>query len=226
MAKAGYRERRIRPVWPIYFAGIVFLIYSAFAPIYTALHFFIACALALAALALGMAKAPGRVEQVEVEVKTGDSDADGVIERGRETTARLRAALAEISDPELKTYVARTERALKQMVDEVAQNPAKAALIKRFVNYYLPTIMKLLDAYDRLCEAGQAETMTATLQSIEDSMQNVALATERQLANMFKDEQLDISTDIEVLETLLKSDGLLDDSPFDGRAAGGDSRRN
>ena len=107
---------------------------------------------------------------------------------------------------------------------------AKAAIVKRFINYYLPTIMKLLDAYDRLCEAGQAQTMNATLQSIEDSMENVARATERQLSNMFEDEQLDISTDIEVLETLLKSDGLLDDDPFDSRAKNaeqrGDSRRN
>ena len=75
--------------------------------------------------------------------------------------------------------------------------------------------MKLLDAYDRLCEAGQAQTMNATLQSIEDSIENVARATERQLSNMFEDEQLDITTDIDVLETLLKSDGLLDDDPFD-----------
>lgn len=230
MAKAGYRDKRIRPLWPIYASGVTFLIYSAFAPIYKTSHLAIACVLALAVYLLGTFKSPAKVEQVEVEVKTGDSDADGVIARGRETTARLRATLERITDPELKTYVARTERALTQMVDVVAQTPAKAAIVKRFINYYLPTIMKLLDAYDRLCEAGQAQTMNATLQSIEDSMENVARATERQLSNMFEDEQLDISTDIEVLETLLKSDGLLDDDPFDSREKTaeqrGDSRRN
>ena len=57
--------------------------------------------------------------------------------------------------------------------------------------------------------------MNATLQSIENSMSNVADASEKQLANMFEDEQMDISTDIEVLETMLKSDGLLDDKPFE-----------
>ena len=61
--------------------------------------------------------------------------------------------------------------------------------------------------------------MNATLQSIEDSMENVALASEKQLANMFEDEHMDISTDIEVLETMLKSDGLMGEDPFGGKGA-------
>lgn len=214
MAKAGYREKKIRPVWPIYAAGAVFVIYSAFAPIYKPSHFIIAGILALAAYVAGTVFAPAKVEQVEVDIKTGDNDADSIIVRGRETTARLRASLLRITDPELKTYVARTERAITQMVDTVAQTPDKASHVKKFISYYLPTIIKLLDAYDRLCEAGQAQTMNATLQSIEDSMENVAKASEKQLANMFEDEQMDISTDIEVLETMLKSDGLIGDDPF------------
>ena len=219
MAKAGYRERRIRPVWPIYAAGIVFVLYSAFAPVYKTSHFIIAAVLSLGVYIAGTLLAPARVEQVEVDYKTGDSDADAIIVKGRETTQRLRATLEKITDPELKNYVGRTERAITQMVDAVAQTPSKAALIKKFVNYYLPTILKLLDAYDRLCEAGQAQSMNATLQSIEDSMENVALASEKQLANMFEDEHMDISTDIEVLETMLKSDGLMGEDPFGGKGA-------
>lgn len=219
MAKAGYRERKIRPVWPIYAAGVAFVIYSAFAPVYKTSHFLIASALALAVYIAGTIMAPAKVEQVEVEFKTGDGDADAIIVKGRKTTQRLRDTLGRITDPELKTYVTRTERAITQMVDTVAQTPAKAAHVKKFVNYYLPTILKLLDAYDRLCEAGQAQTMNATLQSIEDSMENVALASEKQLANMFEDEQMDISTDIEVLETMLKSDGLMGEDPFAGKRA-------
>lgn len=215
MAKAGYREKKIRPVWPIYAAGAIFVIYSAIAPIYKPSHFVIACVLAIAAYVAGTIFSPAKVEQVEVDYKTGNNDADAIIVRGRETTARLRDAFTRITDPELKTYVSRTERALTRMIDTVAQTPAKAAHVKKFVNYYLPTIVKLLDAYDRLCEAGQADTMNATLQSIENSMSNVADASEKQLANMFEDEQMDISTDIEVLETMLKSDGLLDDKPFE-----------
>ncbi len=132
-----------------------------------------------------------------------------------EATARLRDALTRITDPELKTYVSRTERALTRMIDTAVKKPTKAAYVKKFVNYYLPTIVKLLDAYDCLCEAGQADAMSATLQSIENSMSKVADASEKQLTNMFEDEQMDISINIEVLETMLKSDGLLDDKPFE-----------
>lgn len=132
-----------------------------------------------------------------------------------EATARLRDALTRITDPELKTYVRRIERALTRMIDTAAQKPTKAAYVKKFVNYYLPTIVKLLDAYDCLCEAGQADTMSATLQSIENSMSKVADAAEKQLTNMFEDDQMEISIDIEVLENMLKSDGLLDDEAFE-----------
>ncbi len=215
MAKAGYREKKIRQVWPIYAAGVVFVIYSLIAPIYKPSHFIIACILALAVYVIGSIMSPGHVEQVEVEIKTGNDDADAIITRGRETTARLRDSLKRITDPELKEYVTRTERALTRMIDTVAQTPAKAAHIKKFVNYYLPTIVKLLDAYDRLVDAGQAKNMNSTLKSIENSMSNVALASEKQLANMFEDEQMDISTDIEVLDTMLKADGLIGDKPFE-----------
>lgn len=214
-AKAGYREKKIRQVWPIYAAGVVFVIYSLIAPIYKTSHFIIACIMALAVYIVGSIISPGRVEQVEVDIKTGSDDADAIITRGRETTARLRDSLKRITDPELKEYVSRTERAITRMVDTVAETPAKASHIKKFVNYYLPTIVKLLDAYDRLVDAGQAQSMNSTLRSIENSMSTVALASEKQLANMFEDEQMDISTDIEVLDTMLKADGLIGDKPFE-----------
>ena len=127
----------------------------------------------------------------------------------------IRSANDRIADPVLSEKIDHLETVAGKIFREVEEHPEKQQQAATFLNYYLPTIVKLLDAYDRLCEAGQSGTMNATLQSIENSMSNVADASEKQLANMFEDEQMDISTDIEVLETMLKSDGLLDDKPFE-----------
>ena len=219
MAKAGYREKRIRPVWPIYLAGVVFLLYSAIFPVYKTSHFFIGLFLALVAFVAGTMVAPVKVEEVEVEYKTGDGDADAIIENGRKIAARLRDESERITDFGLKQDVIRTEQALTRMVDTVAQTPAKARHVKKFVNYYLPTITKLLDAYDQFKQTGSPEQTAGIMDSIKASMKNVADASEKQFETMFKDEEMDISTDIEVLDTLLKSDGLIGEDPFADRKA-------
>ena len=207
MAKAGYREKKIRPVWPIYAAGAIFVIYSAIAPIYKPSHFVIACVLAIAAYVAGTIFSPAKVEQVEVDYKTGNNDADAIIVRGRETTARLRDAFTRITDPELKTYVSRTERALTRMIDTVAQTPAKAAHVKKFVNYYLPTTLKLLDSYAKFEEAGiEGENLSRAQERIEETMDALIKGFDKQLDDLYRNEAMDIDSDIRVMENMLRRD--------------------
>ena len=49
-------------------------------------------------------------------------------------------------------------------------------------------------------------------------METIVSAFDKQLDALFADEALDISTDITVMENLLKQEGLADEKPF---AAGG-----
>ena len=86
---------------------------------------------------------------------------------------------------------------------------AKKSQISRFMNYYLPTTLKLLNAYDRMDAAGVSGTnIDGTMGKIEAMMSTVVQAFDRQLDALFADEAMDISADITVMEQLLAQEGL------------------
>jgi len=51
--------------------------------------------------------------------------------------------------------------------------------------------------------------MTKAMRSIENSLGMIADAFEKQLDNLHRDRTLDIETDIDVLEAMMASDGLI-----------------
>ena len=73
------------------------------------------------------------------------------------------------------------------------------------------TTMKMLTGYRKMDERKvEGKNADATRQQIRSAMDVVIKAFEKQLDTMHQDDLLDISTDIDVLETMLKQDGLID----------------
>jgi 5-bromo-4-chloroindolyl phosphate hydrolysis protein len=97
------------------------------------------------------------------------------------------------------------------------------------MNYYLPTTLKLLHAYETLEKQGiKGENIMSAKQDIERVLDTLASGYEQQLDNLFKADAIDISADIDVLESMMEQDGLTNDGNMfktsDGgtmRAAGG-----
>ena len=90
-------------------------------------------------------------------------------------------------------------------------DPKDIPNIKRFLNYYLPTTIKLLNAYDRMAVQGiEGENISGTITRIEDMLDTVVVSYKKQLDALFADEALDIETDIKVMDGLLQREGLKD----------------
>jgi 5-bromo-4-chloroindolyl phosphate hydrolysis protein len=88
------------------------------------------------------------------------------------------------------------------------KNPRDSQQIRKFMNYYLPTSVKLLNHYKTLSSAGAGENVQKSLQSIADSLNMIADAFEKQLDRLYADDQLDINAEISALETMMAADGL------------------
>jgi 5-bromo-4-chloroindolyl phosphate hydrolysis protein len=88
------------------------------------------------------------------------------------------------------------------------KNPRDSQQIRKFMNYYLPTSVKLLDHYRTLSAAGAGENVQKSLDSIAGSLNMIAEAFEKQLDSLYADDQLDISAEISALETMMAADGL------------------
>lgn len=143
--------------------------------------------------------------------KTGDEAVDGMIEKGLEMLKLIREENDRIPDEELSRNMDEIDRTAREIFRAVAEQPGKAPQIRRFMDYYLPTTLKMLSGYSKMNERNVTGTRAdATRKQIEDATDVVVKAFKKQLNNLYQDDILDISTDVEVLETLLKSDGLVD----------------
>lgn len=198
---------------PVYAVAVLWAFWATCLPMYKLGHF-----IWLALLSFLLYKFMGvfwRGKWVEVEEpepaleSTGNSELDALILQGRDTVRQLRTLNGKIKDKKLSAQIDRLEQLSREIFAQVAKNPGKLPQIRKFMNYYLPTTLKLLNSYAEL--AGQSvrgKNISATMTRIESIMDAIVQAFEKQLDSLFGDAALDISTDITVLEGMLEREGL------------------
>lgn len=198
-----------KPVLPIYFAALVWPVCGLLLPLHKLWGIGAAAAASLAAYLLGRALCPNRVESKEVPYATGSEDADALLTEIGKQLDKLAALNAEIPDEELSTAMTRMERAGRSILVRVEQKPQQAKLIRRFATYYLPDSVKILETYAQL-ERQQVtgENADRLRAEVRANTASIAGAFEKQLDSLYADTALDISTDLEVLQTILKTQGL------------------
>ncbi len=114
-----------------------------------------------------------------------------------------------IPGEEMSRKIDRIGEITKRILDYQRQNPAKAGELRQFLNYYLPTTLRLLKTYAQLDAQGvDGENISASKQRIEGMMDKVVEGFEKQLDQLFQTDAMDIATDVEVLERMLEKDGL------------------
>ena len=137
---------------------------------------------------------------------------DKMIEDGRKAIAEMKRLDDNIADPTISAQIVRLQELSGKIFVQVEQNPEKLPQIRKFMNYYLPTTLKILNAYDRMGEQGVAgENISSTMHKVEGMMATIITAFEKQLDNLFGAEAMDISTDMVVLENMMAREGLSDD---------------
>lgn len=201
-----------KSVAPIYGIAILWVGWYLFLPLYKPRHFIILAVLSALLFFILRAFDKGTaVEIPEKPVSTGNAELDALIKQRDESIAEMRRLNNNIEDEYISRQIDEIESITAKIFDAVLEKPQKSGDIRRFMNYYLPTTMKMLDTYDKMSEAGFAgENIDATKQKIEGIMQTVTDAFKKQLDSLYGEEALDISTDITVLENMLAREGLTD----------------
>ena len=137
------------------------------------------------------------------------SEENAALAEGRRYIRQIREANDAIPAQDVSEKLSRLEDITTRIFDCVEQRPEKMPEIRKFMSYYLPTTLKILNAYDRMDAAGiSGENIDATKKKVEQMMATISQAFDRQLDALFGDEALDISTDITVMEQMLQREGL------------------
>ena len=114
-----------------------------------------------------------------------------------------------IPDEQLSQAMTRMERAGRSIVSKVEAKPEQAKLIRRFADYYLPDAVRILDTYAQLEKQDvKGENADQLRRDICQNASTIAGAFEKQLDSLYADATLDIGADLDVLKTILKSQGL------------------
>lgn len=101
------------------------------------------------------------------------------------------------------------ENITNKIFEHIKKYPNKVEKIEKFMDYYLPTTLKLVTTYQELdSQPVMGENIRRTKLEIEETLDTINTAFEKLLDSLFEDEMFDISSDISVLETVLKQEGL------------------
>ena len=122
---------------------------------------------------------------------------------------QLRQANDAIPDPVMTAKISRLEAVSARIFELAKQDPGKKAQLQKFMDYYLPTALKLLNTYASLpAQDVQGENIADVKKNIERSMDLLVTAFENQLDKLFQSDALDVSADVAALEGMLNMDGL------------------
>lgn len=206
--------RRIKSPYPIYAVGALWAVWALFLPMYRLTHFALLIALSAAVYAAGRGliwkdravTVPDPVPEPRTEEEKALAELKAERDRAVAEMRRLNDAIA---DPQISGQIDHLEAVTDKIFQEVEKHPEKRGQIRRFLSYYLPTTLKLLNAYDRMDEAGiEGENIDGTKGKIETIMAHIVQAFDKQLDALFGAEALDISTDVAVLEQMMAREGL------------------
>lgn len=196
--------------------GAVVVLYSLIFKLYRWQHYLIAAGLALLVGRIVFIMAQGVDTSKEAPVqqvipKTGDAAVDSLVEKGQDMLAQIRRENDLIPDADLTSRMNQLDDVANRIFRTVAEQPQKAPQIRRFMDYYLPTTLKMLAGYRKMDERQvTGKNAEETRGQIRQAMDTVLRAFNKQLDALYQDDMLDLSTDIDVMETMLRQDGLID----------------
>lgn len=135
------------------------------------------------------------------------------IAAGEETIRQIREANDAIPEEEISKKLDRLEFITGKIYHYVSEHPEELPEIRKFVEYYLPTTLKLVKAYQELnAQPIQGENILTAKKEIQDTLDTINSAFEKLVDSFYEETAMDISTDISVLQTMLAQEGLTNDS--------------
>lgn len=155
-------------------------------------------------------------QQPETEKKSYGPEIDPIIDEGNRALSEMGRLYMSIKDPEIRKKINELMRITDKITQDAIADPSDIPQIKKFQSYYIPTTIKLLNAYDRMSAQGiQGENLDKTMKSITEMLDTAIEAYKNLLDSLFANQALDIETDIDVMNKMLAREGLSGGKDFD-----------
>ena len=172
-------------------------------------------------------------ERVGEPAKTGSKTAGGrlkrksygekidpILEEGDRAIGEMRKLKSTIQDAAVQDKIDQIIDITEKISQDAIEDPSDIPQIKKFFRYYLPTTIKLLNAYDRMSSQGiEGENIDKSMANINEMLDVAIIAYKKRLDSLFENQALDIETDIDVMNQMLEREGLSERKDFTGISA-------
>jgi len=206
------REIKVKSVIPIYSIGLVWILCALVFPMYRWYDLAIALGISVVVYKITSRLIPSRTILIESEpepISTGNSELDEILTAGTAYMSELSSLNMEIANEKINKQVNEMMRITKDIFEFIRGNPTKVRQIRQFMNYYLPTTVKLLKNYNEFRkQEAKGDNITSAMQKIEGVLDTIVDAFRKVLDGLFMDKALDTSVDIEVLEKMIREEGF------------------
>jgi len=219
---AGRRKNKLKP-GPFYGFALTWLFVALALPLYRFWALLLAVLLSSAVSYL-IGKGAARKElkaskekeaaakakaESEAAKKSYGPEIDPIIEEGNRALSEMGRLYLSIKDSDVRMKINEIMRITDKITQDAIEDPADIPQIKKFMNYYLPTTIKLLNAYDRMSSQGiEGENLDKSMKNINEMLDAAIVAYKKRLDSLFENQALDIETDIKVMNTMLAREGL------------------
>lgn len=217
------KNKKPRAYIPIYAFAVVWIVCAFFIPMYTLAGLAGSAAVSAAAAVVAYytagfilskrpAKAEPEPEPVKKEEPALSPEVQAIIDDGKRAMKEMGRLYSSIKNNDVRKRINELMRVSDKIVQDAVDDPSDVPQIRKFLDYYLPTTIKLLNAYDRMSDQGiEGSNLSKSMSSIEDMLDTAIDAFKKQLDSLFANQALDIETDISVMNQMLAREGLSDD---------------
>lgn len=149
-----------------------------------------------------------RQEEAASETVPEEEKPEEMIREGERYLRELREANDAIPGEVISAKLDRLELIIRKIFEVVGRHPRQKPEMEKFMEYYLPTTVKLVNAYREFDSMPvQGENIMTAKTEIEGTLDTINSAFEQLLDDMFQDAAMDVSADITVLETMFAREG-------------------
>lgn len=155
------------------------------------------------------AEAKAAAAQAVKEKSPYSPEVQAIIAEGRVAMKEMGRLYKSIPSPAIKQKINELMSVSDKIVRDAIDDPSDVPQIRKFLDYYLPTTIKLLNAYDRMgAQDVEGENITGSMERIEDMLDTTIEAYKKQLDALFANQAADIQMDIEIMNGMLAREGL------------------
>ena len=153
-------------------------------------------------------------QKIDISDNIEDEDKQA-LKQAKELVLKMQVISKQLEDAKLVQNVKDICATSDKIINTVEKKPEKLKQVRNFLNYYLPVTIKILERYDEI-ENQKLTTLESKkfMKAVESMIEKIKNAFEEQLSNIYQTEMVDTDAELKVFESMLKSDGFLDEIDF------------